>query len=290
MKLVERWTSDDSSIKHLWSVAEHVFVESICFPYDGAAHICISSQAGCPVACAFCETGRVRNHRNLTPEQIVYQVAATRNDMPQSVSDNRYKVVQFAGMGEPLLNFRSIAEAASAMLDQGLTEEVTLTTAGIVPRIRDLAETPINRLSVSLHATDNATRERLIPINKKFPLEDVIAAATDYKVRTRNKVTMNYLLLDGVNDSDKDLARFCRLIDPNCFSVKLKAWNEIADTDLRISPYARFDTFVDVLSDQGYDITICSSMGADIAGGCGQLSANHQIAVSEALPVSEAPV
>ena len=277
MKLIERRTSEDSSVKHLWGVAEHVFVESISFPYDGAAHICISSQAGCPVACAFCETGRVRTHRNLTSEQIIHQVAATRHDMPQSVSGNRYKVVQFAGMGEPLLNFHGIAEAAEAMLDQGLTEEVTLTTAGIVPRIRDLAETPIKRLSVSLHATDNATRERLIPINRKFPLEDVIAAATDYKMRTCNKVTMNYLLLDGINDSDEDLVRFSRLIDSDLFSVKLKAWNEISDTDLRISPYARFEKFVDVLGDRGFDITICNSMGADIAGGCGQLSADHQI-------------
>src|SRR6202022_4642122 len=139
MKLVNSVASRDGSVKHLWCVAEQIFVESIRFQYGDGLHICVSSQAGCPVGCVFCETGRVRRNRNLTAEQIVRQVEATRHESPDD--DSRYAVVQFAGMGEPLLNFAAVAAATDELLDQGLTDVVTLTTSGIVPRIRELAST-----------------------------------------------------------------------------------------------------------------------------------------------------
>jgi 23S rRNA (adenine2503-C2)-methyltransferase len=288
MKLVNSVASADGSVKHLWCVAEQIFVESIRFQYGDGRHICISSQAGCPVACVFCETGRVRRNRNLTAEQIVHQVAATRRELPGH--ESRYAVVQFAGMGEPLFNFAAVAAATDELLDRGLTDAVTLTTSGIVPRIKELARTRVERLNVSLHATDNATRTTLMPINRRFPIDELIAASTDYKLETGHRVTMNYLLFDGVNDSDADLDRLVHLLDPALFSVKLKAWNEIAATDLRISPPGKFAKFVDALDTEGFDVTICESVGQDVAGGCGQLSADHAAARFDQAPSPTAVV
>ena len=276
LRLVEVQTSQDGSAKYVWSLPEKLFVESIAFLYSGNTHVCISSQVGCAVGCSFCETGRFRNVRNLTTDQIVYQVAASEHHAARDSSDPKYEVVQFAGMGEPLLNFASVAAATDAMLERGLAGEVTLTTVGIVPRLPDLAHTPIQRLSVSLHATDNVTRGRLIPINKKYPIEDVMASATAYKRATGKQVIVNYLLLDTINDSDDDLERLCEIVDRELFSVKLKAWNEISDTSLRRSPDERFDKFVTVLAERGFDVSICESMGSDVGGGCGQLSADHR--------------
>jgi 23S rRNA (adenine2503-C2)-methyltransferase len=285
VKLVNSVTSADGSVKHVWYVAERIFLESIRFQYGDGLHICISSQAGCPVGCVFCETGRVRRNRNLTVEQIVQQVAATL-----TAHESRYAVVQFAGMGEPLFNFAAVAAATDELLDRGLTNAVTLTTSGIVPRIRELARTRVERLNVSLHATDNVTRTTLMPINRRFPIDELIAASTDYKLETGHRVTMNYLLFDGVNDSDADLDRLVRLLNPALFSVRLKAWNEIAATDLRISPPERFAKFVDTLDVEGFDVTICESIGQDIAGGCGQLSADHGAARIDRAPSSRTAV
>jgi 23S rRNA (adenine2503-C2)-methyltransferase len=276
LRLVEVQTSEDGSAKYVWSLPDRLCVESVAFPYSGTTHVCISSQVGCAVGCSFCETGRFRNVRNLTTEQIVHQVAASRNNAAGDSSDSKSAVVQFAGMGEPLLNFTSVAAATDAMLERGLASEVTLTTVGIVPRLPDLAHTSIRRLSVSLHATDNVTRSRLIPINRKYPIEEVMASATAYKRATGKQVTVNYLLLDTINDSDDDLERLCEIVDSKLFSVKLKVWNEISDTSLRRSADERFDKFVTVLRERGFDVSICESMGSSIGGGCGQLSANHR--------------
>jgi 23S rRNA (adenine2503-C2)-methyltransferase len=273
LRLVTVQTSNDGSTKYVWNSRDRFYVESISFSYFGSSHICVSSQGGCAVGCSFCETGRVRNAQNLSVDQIVQQVAASRDNETWDPREPMYSVVQFAGMGEPLLNLGNVAGATDEIIKRGLAAEVTLTTVGIVPRLSELAQTAVRRLSVSLHATDNATRSRLIPVNRKYPIEAVMAAATAYKHATDNQVTINYLLLDGINDGDDDLERLCKIVDHELFSIKLKAWNEISNTSLRRSPSAKFETFAKVLADRGFDVSICESMGTDVGGGCGQLSA-----------------
>ncbi|MBA15322.1 MAG: 23S rRNA (adenine(2503)-C(2))-methyltransferase RlmN [Sphingomonas sp.] len=278
MRHVESRTSTDGSVKLLWELPGGEYVESIRFRYGDGEHGCISSQAGCPVACAFCETGRVRRHRNLSVEQIVDQVRGM---------GTKLRVVQFAGMGEPLLNPENVAQATRTILAKGLAREVTLTTVGIVPAMEALADLPLARLNVSLHAADDATRQRLIPVGRKYPIREVIAAAVRYRERTGNPVTMNYLLLNGVNDSDADIARLAVLLDPAIFSIRLKAWNAIPGTDLRASPPERVRQVLDTLQCAGFAASLCESMGADIGGGCGQLSASRGPAVGSApLPVT----
>ena len=152
-----------------------------------------------------------------------------------------------------------------------MTEHVTVTTSGVVPRMRDLPAIPISKLSVSLHATTNDVRDLLVPLNKKYPIAEVIAAAADYKRTTGNEVIMNYLLFDGVNDSDEDAERLAGLLDPSLFTVKFKEWNAIEGTTLRKSPDDRYAYFEQVLADRGFDVTVCLSRGVDVGGGCGQL-------------------
>jgi 23S rRNA (adenine2503-C2)-methyltransferase len=272
MKLAQKAVSLDGSVKHLWELSGRAVVESTYFQLNRQPHLCLSSQAGCNVRCVFCETGRQRNQHNLSSHEIVAQAMLSRDDV--GLSPGIFKAVLFAGMGEPLLNFRSVAAAAEELLSRRLTHEVTLTTSGIVPRMRELASVPIRLLNVSLHATTNEIRDRLIPINRQYPLEEVLDAAMAYRCATGNPVTINYLLLAGVNDSDRDVERMLGLLDPAMFAIKLKVWNALSGSDLIASPAERFDAFESALTAHGFHVTVDRSQGTDIAAGCGQLGAS----------------
>lgn len=277
IEVIEKKKSSDGSVKYLWQTASSdSSVESICFQLGGEPHICISTQAGCNVGCVFCETGKQRNLGDLTPQEIYAQVALTAEDLPDEVPGGRFAKVVVAGMGEPLLNFDNLREAAGRLLADGLAEQVTLTTSGIVPQMRRLASMPIGTLSVSLHATTNEVRTRLIPTNKTYPLEQVVEAARDYRLETGTPVIMNYLLFDGVNDTDADLERLTELVDPALFAVKLKSWNDVPEVGLRPSSEDRYAYFRQGLADAGFEASICVSAGSDVGGGCGQLRSVHR--------------
>ncbi|MEU7044060.1 radical SAM protein [Streptomyces varsoviensis] len=277
MKIAEKKTSADGSVKYLWQVpSSGSTVESIYYQLGDEPHTCISTEAGCNVGCVFCETGKQRNLGDLTSQEIYDQVALTAADLPDGVPGGRFTKVVVAGMGEPLLNFDNLRDAATRLLADGLTEQVTVTTSGIVPQMRRLPSMPISLLSVSLHATTNEVRTRLIPTNKTYSLEDVVAAAREYRLASGVPVIMNYLLFDGVNDTDADLDRLVELLDRDVFSVKLKSWNEVPDAGLIPSPSARYEHFRDGLDAAGFDVSICVSAGVDVGGGCGQLRSVHR--------------
>jgi 23S rRNA (adenine2503-C2)-methyltransferase len=242
MKLAQKAVSLDGSVKHLWELSGRAVVESTYFQLNRQPHLCLSSQAGCNVRCVFCETGRQRNQHNLSSHEIVAQAMLSRDDV--GLSPGIFKAVLFAGMGEPLLNFRSVAAAAEGLLN------------------------------VSLHATTNEIRDRLIPINRQYPLEEVLDAAMAYRCATGNPVTINYLLLAGVNDSDRDVERMLGLLDPAMFAIKLKVWNALSGSDLIASPAERFEAFESALTAHGFHVTVDRSQGTDIAAGCGQLGAS----------------
>jgi 23S rRNA (adenine2503-C2)-methyltransferase len=266
MNLLERQPSADGGVKYLWGMPDAKrSVESIFFMLGGGKHVCISTQIGCPVGCIFCETGRQKTLGNLSASEIHAQVVAATKE------HGRLKRVVVAGMGEPLLNLKAVGDAARQVLHEDLADEITITTSGIVPEMPGLDDVPLHLLSVSLHATTNETRTRLIPTNRKYPLEDVIAQATAYRERTGVPVMMIYLLFDGINDSDEDLERLLKLLDPSLFSVKLKEWNEIEDSVVRMAPSTRFDIFVDGLAAGGFAVGVDRSAGVDVGGGCGQL-------------------
>jgi 23S rRNA (adenine2503-C2)-methyltransferase len=219
----------------------------------------------------FCETGRQKTLGNLSAEEIHAQVAET------VARHGQLKRVVVAGMGEPLLNLPALGEASRRILDERLADEITVTTSGIVPEMARLDALPLHLLSVSLHATTNEVRTRLSPTSRRHPLEEVIAAAAAYRERTGVPVIMNYLLFDGVNDSDADVARLIRLLSPHMFTVKLKEWNEIADTSLAMSSPDRYATFATQLRDAGFVALIDTSAGVDVGGGCGQLRSKARV-------------
>ncbi len=265
---LDRRQSADGSIKYLWQL-EQGTVESIFFTFQGQPYICVSSQMGCNVGCPFCATGRQRNRYNLTATEITAQVQLAMQDLSECGGPARIFQVAFAGMGEPLLNFRHVTTAAAALLESGITETVSLSTSGIVPMMEKLAGTAITKLFISLHATTDELRTQLVPANKKYPLASVLSAARAFYARVGVKVTATYLLLRDLNDSDADLARLCTLLDPAIFIVQLSVWNPIAG--LSFVPSKRLEQFRTALAGAGFEVFILQSRGTDIEGGCGQL-------------------
>jgi len=264
--------STDGSIKFLWKFADGRTVESIYFVFRDQVYTCISSQVGCNVGCPFCETGKQRALRNLSAEEIYAQVALIRESVRDVGGPDVLFQTAFAGMGEPLLNFEQVVAAATRLRADGLTQTVSLSTSGVVPRIYDLAQTTatsVNKLFLSLHATSNDLRNRLVPMNKKYPLKVVLEAAQHFFDRSGEKVTVTYLLFDGLNDTQADLERLMSLLDPCIYVIQLSEWNAI--TDAAFGPSPRLDHFLDCLQQAGYEVFLQRSKGQDIEGGCGQL-------------------
>ncbi len=273
MTLLEKQQGSDGSIKYLWGLPDdYKSVESIYFKINDLPNACISTQIGCTVGCVFCETGKQKVLGNLSADEIVTQIAAINEDLKTSQSGfQKLQTAIVAGMGEPLLNIEALKDAAQTMLNQDMVDKVTVTTSGILPAFEALKDAPFSLLSISLHATTNEMRTKLIPINKKYPIEALIAAARDLRVQSDMPIIMNYLMFKDVNDRDEDLERLIALLDPALFRVKLKQWNSIDATGLTSSSLDRFAFFEKGLQDEGFDVSIDYSMGVELDAGCGQL-------------------
>jgi 23S rRNA (adenine2503-C2)-methyltransferase len=264
--------SQDGSIKFLWRFADGKTVESIYFIFQGQVYTCISSQVGCNVGCPFCETGKQRTLRNLTVDEIYAQVALIRDVVREAGGPDILYQTAFAGMGEPLLNFEAVVTAATRLRAAGLTETVSLSTSGIVPGIYKLAETvatSVNKLFISLHASNDEVRNRLVPMNRKYPIASVLQSAAHFAERSGAKVTATYLLFDGINDSNADLDRLLSLLDPRTYIIQLSEWNRV--TGAQFLPSLHLDHFHEQIQRAGYEVFIQRSKGQDVEGGCGQL-------------------
>lgn len=281
MKVIDQVASRDGSTKYLFETSPGVTVESVVFEQCGAPSICVSCQAGCNIGCVFCETGRQKNSRDLSADEICRQVEAAA----RACSLPRFRAVLFAGMGEPLDNFESVAQASRQLIAGGLCDEVRLVTSGIVPYMDRLHEVPISALGISLHATTNAMRTLLVPINKKYPLETVLAAGERYRRRTGNPVTVNYLLFRGLNDTAADLERLLGLLSPAVFEIKLKVWNDTGVEGLTRSDEETFALFREGLEANGFWVSARPSRGVDIQAGCGQLRSADRVERMRALRV-----
>lgn len=256
--------------KFLWEFADGHTAESVYFLSTNATRqACISTQIGCNVGCDFCETGKQRSLRNLDPSEIVDQLRETIS--VSGVENEPLDAVSFAGMGEPLHNFDNVAEASEMIRREGLAKQIICFTSGIVPRIPLVADTAIDTLFVSLHATTNEVRTRLIPTNKKYPVEAVISASLDYHRRSGKRVWINYLLLKDINDTADDASRLCRLLDRSVFNVRLCHWNKVEERDFRCSDNG--EAFLAELKANDYVATLEAPYreARDVGGGCGQL-------------------
>jgi 23S rRNA (adenine2503-C2)-methyltransferase len=271
---IERaFPSRDGSSRFLLSLEDGEKVEAVSMPDERRTTYCISSQAGCAVDCKFCFTGLLGLKRNLTAGEMVGQVLAL---LEAGTLRGRLNVV-FMGMGEPLLNYAEVVKAVRILADfNGVgiaARRITVSTAGIVPRIVDLAREPVRpRLAVSLNASSDEQRSALMPLNRKYPLSELMKACREYPLRGREKMTFEYVLLAGVNDSDRDAERVAGLVGGMDAKINLIPCNAGAGLPYRAPPLERVLAFQDVLRRRQVPAFIRISRGQDVMGACGQLS------------------
>ncbi|TRZ91739.1 MAG: 23S rRNA (adenine(2503)-C(2))-methyltransferase RlmN [Rhodocyclaceae bacterium] len=274
--------SDDGTRKFLFDVGNHNAVETVFIPEDDRGTLCISSQAGCALECAFCSTGRQGFNRNLTTAEIIGQLwqanrALGHATVSSSGGERIISNIVLMGMGEPLANFDNLVPALRLMLDDhayGLSRRrVTVSTSGIVPAMDRLAAACPVALAVSLHAATDGLRDKLVPINRKYPLADLMAACQRYLVHApRDFITFEYVMLDGVNDSDADARALLHLVQDVPCKFNLIPFNPFPASGFRRSPAERVRRFASILIDGGIVTTTRKTRGVDIDAACGQLA------------------
>jgi 23S rRNA (adenine2503-C2)-methyltransferase len=267
--VVRRAQSRDGTAKYLLALGDGREVEAVHIPDAGRVTVCVSSQAGCALACTFCATGRMGLLRNLSAGEIVEQVERGRQG---DASPN----VVFMGMGEPLANYAAVVRAIRLLLaPEGLglsPRRITLSTSGLPDRMRQLAGEALGiRLAVSLHAADDAQRTALMPINARYPIAEVLAAAREYAERSGRRVSFEYVMLAGVNDTDADAARLAGLLPRRISHVNLIPYNP-TDAEFRGSSPERIAQFADLLRERGVACSVRRSRGRDVQAACGQLA------------------
>jgi 23S rRNA (adenine2503-C2)-methyltransferase len=274
-------TSGDGTRKWLLDVGAGNAIETVFIPDDDRGTLCVSSQAGCAVNCVFCSTGRQGFSRNLTTAEIVAQLWWAEHTLRRSAAEERgervISNVVMMGMGEPLQNYDALLPALRLMLDDdayGLSRRrVTVSTSGMVPQIDRLgADCPV-ALAVSLHAPNDALRDRLVPLNRKYPLGELMAACRRYlRVAPRDFITFEYVMLDGVNDGDEHAAELLALVRDVPCKFNLIPFNDFPASGLVRSPMERVRRFAQRLNDAGIVTTVRRTRGDDIDAACGQLA------------------
>ncbi|HKA20994.1 MAG TPA: 23S rRNA (adenine(2503)-C(2))-methyltransferase RlmN [Blastocatellia bacterium] len=274
--------SSDGTRRFLMTLNDGSEVESVFMPEERRDTICISSQVGCPLACTFCMTGVLGLKRNLNACEIVSQVILVLNQVyGEGVEVPHRTNIVMMGMGEPLLNYDQVMKAVRFLLDpKGMaivSRGLTLSTAGIVPRIYDLAREEIRpRLAISLTATNDELRNQLFPINRKYPLAELMKACRSYPLGERERLTFEYVMLDGINDSDANARELVRLLSGIRAKVNLIPHNPAPELPYASSPMDRIRGFQRILTERGLPSFIRRPRGQDISAACGQLAARHQ--------------
>jgi 23S rRNA (adenine2503-C2)-methyltransferase len=268
--------SADGTRKMLIRLDDAEEIESVIIPTEKRVTLCMSSQAGCAMACEFCATARMGLHRNLTSSEMLAQISAARRELAAGEELTNFV---FMGMGEPLANYPRLVRTLAIMTsDWGMgisPRRITVSTVGLVPMMeRLLAEMPVN-LAVSLHATTNELRDRLAPINRRYPLEVLLDACRTLPIKPRSRITFEYVMLAGVNDSLADARRLVKLLAPLRGKVNLIFYNPMTDSPLRTSSRAAVEAFQAILKNGNLTATIRESRGLDIAAACGQLYAEQ---------------
>ena len=271
------------TVKFLWELAGGSRVETVLMLYADRATVCVSSQAGCAMGCGFCATGQAGFTRHLTVGEIVEQVVRAAQRARQL--DRRVSNIVFMGMGEPMANLDAVWAATERFhTDLGLSaRHITISTVGIVPGIRSLAERPLPvNLAVSLHAANDTLRDELVPINKRYPIDALMTACADYLRAKHRRVSFEWAMIDGVNDRDRDaveLAALCRRLAPHAH-VNLIPLNPTPGYPTTGTPLPRVNEFRDRLESLGANATVRRNRGTDIDAACGQLAAGQPVVLS----------
>jgi len=284
-EIVERQVSKDGTRKWLIRTAPGIEIETVYIPDVGrAGALCVSSQVGCTLNCTFCHTGTQKLVRNLTTAEIVAQVQVARDDLdewPSPKEDRRLSNIVFMGMGEPLYNLDHVANAIDIISDnEGIAlsrRRITVSTSGVVPQLNALGERTAAMLAISLHATNDPLRDQLVPLNKKYPLEQLMAAIRAYPgLSNARRVTFEYVMLKGVNDSPAEARALIKLIEGIPSKVNLIPFNPWPGTDYQCSDWKTIETFAAILNKAGYASPIRTPRGRDILAACGQLKSESE--------------
>jgi len=287
-EVVTRQVSEDGTRKYLVRIAGGHEVEVVYIPEEGRGTLCVSSQVGCTLTCSFCHTGTQKLVRNLTAGEIIGQVMIARDDLgewpePGAPKDETRLLsnIVLMGMGEPLYNFENVRDAMKiAMDEQGIQlsrRRITLSTSGVVPEIERTADEIGCQLAVSFHATTDDVRDKLVPINKRWNIEALLAALRAYpRGRNSERITFEYVMLDGVNDTDEDAHRLIKLIDGIPVKINLIPFNEWPGAPYKRSSNNRIRRFADIIYKAGYASPIRTPRGEDIMAACGQLKSETE--------------
>ena len=271
--VVRRERSQDGTTKFLLRLADGKLIESVFIPDTPSQTFCISSQVGCAMGCAFCLTGRMGIDRNLTAGEIAGQVRVLAREL--GMLDTRFNIV-LMGMGEPLHNYDAVMKALRMLADeQGLAvapRRVTLSTVGVLPALERLATEPLMpNLAISLHSTTEEQRNLLVPINRKYGIQELLDACRRFPLKRRGRITFEYVMLKGVNDTPEDARRLVRLMHGIRAKVNLLPLNEAAGIPFERPSEAAVNGFAKILAERGVTVSVRKSRGRDIRAACGQL-------------------
>ena len=277
-QIIYEKAASDGTNKWLLKLSDGNCIETVFIPEKTRGTLCISSQVGCILNCDFCSTGKQGFSRNLTTAEIISQlwIAVRKLSNTNGIHDHAVTNVVMMGMGEPLLNFDNVIPALELMLDDhayGLSKRrVTVSTAGVIPAMVQLRDTSDVALAVSLHASNDALRNELVPLNKKYPLNELMAVCRDYfKDDNRRSITMEYVMLKGVNDKPEHAKQLIKLLDGVRAKMNLIPFNPFPHTDYQRSDPETIIQFRDILMKSGLNTTIRRTRGEDIDAACGQL-------------------
>ena len=274
--------SEDGTRKWLVRLADGALIETVYIPDDDRATLCVSSQVGCTLTCRFCHTGTQPWVRNLTPAEIIGQVMLARDELgewPSLPDDRMITNIVMMGMGEPLYNYDNVVAALHLMMDnEGIAisrRRITVSTAGVVPMIGKLGDETGAALAVSLHATRDDVRNEIVPLNKKYPIAELMDACRNYPGSANSRrITFEYVMLKGVNDSVQDAKELVKLISGIPAKVNLIPFNQWPGSPYECSDEASIAKFVEVVNRAGYSSPIRTPRGRDILAACGQLKSD----------------
>ncbi len=295
-EIIMEQKASDGTIKWLMRLEGGNSIETVFIPEDNRGTLCVSSQVGCALDCGFCSTAQQGFNRNLTSSEIIAQLWIANQTLNQfvvdddgislqKVQDSRHRVITnvvLMGMGEPLLNFDNVVEAIHLMLDDhayGLSKRrVTISTAGVVPALKRLREECDVSLAISLHAPNDQIRDQIVPLNKKYPIKELLAACQFYfKGDTKKKqFTVEYVMLAGINDSEKNARELAVLLKELPCKINLIPFNPFPNSDFICSKAQVIDRFKDILYKAGYVAVVRKTRGDDIDAACGQLAGRVQ--------------
>jgi 23S rRNA (adenine2503-C2)-methyltransferase len=267
----------DGTRKYLFELPDGARIETVRIPEKDHATLCISSQAGCAQGCRFCRTAAGGFQRNLTAGEIIAQIRDVTADMATAADTLPAFNLVFMGMGEPLANFDAVVQALRNILDAdfGLSvsrRRVTLSTAGLVPEIDALGKAVPVKLAISLNAADDETRSRLMPINRRYPIAELLDACRRYPMPKRERITFEYILIRGINDSPQDAEKLAKLLRTVRAKINLIPFNRHDRSDFEAPDAASVQRFREILIQKDYTTIIRHSKGQDIGAACGQLA------------------